>query len=103
IQVGEALSRKLSDDDTGEMLKKLSIFWKEQKLGRIEVESLEPLTIRIYDCFECQDLPFIGRPACSFDSGILQTVFSDHFKGDMSVKETNCYAMGDGYCRFEIK
>ena len=103
IQVGEALSRKLSDDDTGEMLKKLSLFWKEQKLGRIEVESLEPLTIRIYDCFECQDLPFIGRPACSFDSGILQTVFSDHFKGDMSVKETNCYAMGDGYCRFEIK
>jgi hypothetical protein len=103
IQVGTALYRRLVDDDTVKLLDKLAIFWKEQKLGRIEVESLEPIAICVYDCFECQDLPYLGRPACSFDSGILQAVFSEHFKRDMSVKETNCYTMGDGYCRFEVK
>jgi len=103
LQVGEALSRKVSDEDLGELLDKLSLFWQEQKLGRIEVESLEPLTILVFDCFECQDLPYLGRAACSFDSGILQKVFSEHFKGDAGVKETHCYAMGDDYCRFEIK
>jgi predicted hydrocarbon binding protein len=103
IQVGLALYRRLMDDDTVELLNKLAFFWKEQKLGRIEVESLEPIAIRVYDCFECQDLPYLGRPACSFDAGILQSVFSEHFKHDMSVKETNCYTMGDGYCRFEVK
>ncbi len=101
-KVGEALYRKVGDEDTNRLLEGLAAFWSAQKLGRIEVKSTEPLVIQVYDCFECQDLPYLGRPACAFDSGILETVFSRHYGGAVDVKETNCYAMGDGCCRFVI-
>ena len=58
------------------------------------MENVEPLAIRIYECFECQDLPLLGRPACAFDSGILTTVFSRHFGKSTNVVETHCYWMG---------
>jgi hypothetical protein len=93
----------VADPDLNNLLKGLAAFWKAQRLGRMEVKSLEPLIIHIYDCFECQDLPFLGRPACAFDSGILKAIFSKHYSSPMSVKETNCYAMGNGYCRFVIE
>jgi predicted hydrocarbon binding protein len=102
-EVGEAIYGKVADPDLGRLLKRLAVFWKAQKLGRLEVKSMEPLVIHVYDCFECQDLPFLGRPACAFDSGILKAVLSKHYEGPASVKETNCYAMGDGYCRFVIE
>lgn len=103
MQVGEVLYRKVADPDISVLLENLSIFWKAQSLGKMEIETGEPLAIRIYDCFECQDLPLLGRPACAFDSGILTTVFSKHFAKGMSAIETHCYAMGDDHCRFEVK
>ena len=65
---------------------------------KVEIESLEPLIINVSDCFECQSLPPIGRPACAFDSGILKAVFSAHFQEELVVNETKCYALGDNYC-----
>jgi predicted hydrocarbon binding protein len=101
--VGEALYASIADPDLNKLLARLSVFWDAQKLGRLEVRGKDPLEIIIYDCFECQDLPFLGRPACAFDSGILETIFSRYYNGAMSVKETNCYAMGDDYCRFVVE
>jgi predicted hydrocarbon binding protein len=101
--VGEALYRQIADPDLNTLLARLSEFWGAQKLGRLEVRGMGSLEIIIYDCFECQDLPFLGRPACAFDSGILERIFSRHFNGQVNVKETNCYAMGDDYCRFVIE
>ncbi|WP_019177184.1 V4R domain-containing protein [Methanomassiliicoccus luminyensis] len=103
MRVGEALYQKVGDQDIDVLLSNLAAFWGEQKLGRLEVESVEPLAIRIYDCYECQDLPQLGRPACAFDSGILGKVFSMHFGAEMKAIETHCYAMGDDHCRFEVK
>jgi predicted hydrocarbon binding protein len=102
-KVGEALYGKVANVDLDGLLQSLAAFWKAQRLGRLEVKSMEPLIIHIYDCFECQDLPFLGRPACAFDSGVLGAIFSKHYDGAVSVKETNCYAMGDGFCRFVIE
>ena len=103
MKVGQSLSRKIEDRTITGLLDNLVLFWKEQGMGRIEVERVEPLAIRIYDCFECQDLPIIGRPACAFDSGILTTIFSWHFDRKMDAIETHCYAMGDDHCRFEVR
>lgn len=102
-KVGEALYRKVGNADIHKLSKSLIAFWNAQKLGRLEVKSIEPLVIYVYDCFECQDLPFLGRPACAFDSGVLEAIFSLHYGGALDVKETNCYAMGDSYCRFVIE
>jgi hypothetical protein len=66
------------------------------------VDGLSPLVLTVTDCFECADLPAIGRPACAFESGILAAVFSGYFGGEPDIRETACYAMGDWCCRFVI-
>jgi uncharacterized protein len=101
--VGSALYGKFGNADMDKLLTSLSSFWSAQKLGRLEIKSTDPFVVMVYDCFECQDLPYLGRPACSFDSGILETIFSKHYDAPVSVTETNCYAMGDSFCRFVIE
>lgn len=102
IRVGQTFNEQLQNNVTKNLLENLSEFWKNNKLGQIFVENLQPLTIRIYDCFECVNIPVIGRSACSFDSGILDAIFSAHFKQDMESNEIKCYAKGDEYCSFVI-
>ena len=103
IKVGETFYDELKDPETDKLTKNLAVFWENHKLGRIEVEDMNPLTIRAYDCFECEDLPKIGRSACAFDSGILEAIFSAHFKREIGVDEVKCYAKGDEFCCFIIK
>jgi uncharacterized protein len=103
FKVGETYYDKLKDSKTDKLTKNIASFWENNMLGHIEVEKLEPLTIRAYDCFECEDLPQIGRPACAFDSGILEAVFSAHYHQEVGVEEIKCYAQGDNYCSFVIK
>jgi predicted hydrocarbon binding protein len=102
VKMGEVLYEEVKDRDTAMLLGNIAGFWEAHKLGSVKVERLEPLTIVVQGCYECGDLPYLGRPACSFDAGILKAIFSAHFKGDYAATETNCYAMGDDYCRFVI-
>lgn len=102
FKVGQTFNYQFENCVTENLLENLSRFWENNKLGRVVVESLEPLIIRVYDCFECENLPVIGRSACAFDSGILEAIFSAHFNQKMEVDEIKCYAKGDEYCCFEI-
>lgn len=103
VKVGEKFYDDLKNPETDIFTENVAKFWKNHKLGRLMVENTNPLTIRAYDCFECEDLPKIGRPACAFDSGILEFIYSSHFNNSMNVKEIKCYAQGDPYCCFVIK
>jgi len=100
--VGEELYPALADPDIEHFCTKIARFWEEHHLGRVEVERLDPLTLLVYDCFECADLPVTGRPACAFDSGILSALFSHHYGRSAAAIETRCYSMGFDHCRFEI-
>jgi len=100
--VGEGVYPQIADDGLERMLGNVGDFWESHKLGRIKVKSLDPMVLHVYDCFECQDLPFLGRPACAFDSGMLRSIFSSHYGDERDVSETKCYAMGDNYCCFYI-
>lgn len=101
-KIGEAVAPSLTALDTREFLGKIAHFWDEHRLGRIEAGPAAPFEIFVYDCFECVDLPKIGRPACSFDTGVLTAIFSAQFGREVKVTETHCYAAGDPYCRFVI-
>lgn len=101
--VGKAIFEGLKDPDLERMLQNLATFWDRHNLGRLQVVSLDPITIDIYDCFECQYLPKLGRPACAFDSGILTAIFTAHLNEPQTVSEIKCYAMADDCCRFVIK
>lgn len=102
--IGEGLARAFEGMPLPEMLEGLAGFWERNGLGCLEVPSTAPLELVVYDCFECVDLPFLGRPACSFEEGLLTATFAGHFPGSAPVvRETACYAMGSGCCRFVIE
>lgn len=103
INIGETLYNYLKADKLDEFVKNIAELWETNKLGRIEVKSVNPLVINAYDCFECEDLPKIGRSACAFDSGVLEAVFSKYFGHKVNAEEVKCYAKGDEYCCFVIK
>jgi hypothetical protein len=100
--VGEAVYPAVAASDLELFLQNLVIFWERHHLGRIENITLSPISFAIYDCFECVELPHLGRPACSFDSGLLSVLFSRQSGRPMEAVERKCYAAGDPCCTFEI-
>ncbi|HEY3273176.1 MAG TPA: V4R domain-containing protein [Methanocella sp.] len=101
-RVGGALYNYIGSPDRDELLRNLGEFWVAHGLGRIVVRDLSPLTIYIYDCFECSELPLLGRPACAFDLGVLRGIFFSHFGEEREITEVECYAMGHDHCCFII-
>ena len=102
IRVGNVFYNELQGEDLESFLGNIEKFWEEKHLGRVEVKTLDPLVICVYDCFECKDLPEIGEPACSFDSGLLDAIFSKYLDKDVTTIETTCFTMGDECCTFVI-
>lgn len=100
--IGEELYPAVADPTTEVFCANIARFWDDHNLGRVEVAGTEPLTLLVYDCFECEDLPVTGRPACAFDSGILRALFSGHYGRPTAALETRCYSMGFDHCRFEV-
>jgi Predicted hydrocarbon binding protein (contains V4R domain) len=103
VRVGKAISPVLACPDITGFINNMKRFWDDHNLGHIEMADHDPLTITIYNCFECVNLPVIGRPVCAFESGVLSAVFSEYFGEPRKAVETGCYAMGDSFCRFIIK
>ncbi|MDI6643786.1 MAG: ArsR family transcriptional regulator [Methanobacteriaceae archaeon] len=103
IRVGKELYPQLADETLDKFLKNIANFWDDHQLGQVEVKNIEPLEINIYDCFECRGLPNLGKPACSFDAGILKALFTEYYKNNIKVDETRCYALGDDHCCFLIE
>ena len=103
VKVGQTFYKKLEGQDINDLARNLASFWETNKLGNIEIKSMNPIIIQAYDCFECEDLPQLGRPACSFDSGLLEGIFSNYYGQKVEAEETKCYAQGDDFCQFVIK
>jgi predicted hydrocarbon binding protein/DNA-binding HxlR family transcriptional regulator len=103
FQVGETLYPSLKAPDDQKFLENIAQFWDSHQLGRVELKSTDPLVINVYDCFECKGLPYMGKTACAFDSGLLMALFSAHYNKPREVTETKCYATGDDYCQFFVE
>lgn len=93
VKVGEALYGLVADPEMEKFIENIARYWEAHKLGRVEVENLEPLTINVHDCFECRGLPYLGRSACAFDAGILKALSSAYYQYEQTVKETMLWAM----------
>lgn len=102
IRIGEVMYRQLGKPEVRELIPKLEEFWKSNGLGTLILENTDPITIKVYDCFECGLLPQINKSACALDVGILESVFSQVLKREVYVEETKCYAKGDGCCLFVV-
>ena len=102
IDAGEEIAKLVFDSSDEIFLINLRDFFSKNGLGNIVIEKRDPWVITVKNCYECQDLPKIKRPACFFDSGLLTSVFSYKTGKEVLVEETHCYAKGDPFCRFVI-
>ncbi len=100
--VGDAVYPAIAATNMNDFCTNLASFWDQHHLGRIENLTQDPIRFSVYDCFECVDLPSLGKPACSFDSGLLSVLFSRQAGRPMEAVERQCYAAGDSCCTFEI-
>ncbi|MEN6329103.1 MAG: V4R domain-containing protein, partial [Methanobacteriaceae archaeon] len=103
LSVGEVLYDQLHSSTEEHFLQNIARFWETHNLGCVEVKGMDPLIINVKDCFECSGLPQLNRPACTFDTGILEALFSRHFEEKIKVQEVECHAMGSGFCSFVIE
>jgi predicted hydrocarbon binding protein len=102
-RVGKAIYHTVADQDLEAFIGNVQSFWERYSLGHLELKGTNPITLMIYDCFECVDLPVLGRPACAFEGGMLSAIFSGYFGERNIAVETGCYAMGDSFCRFLVR
>ena len=74
---GRKAAEKLKDLDLEGTLGATSEMWKSLGLGKLEVESTNPLTIVIRDCVICGQIPEIGSLfKCAFHEGFLTGLLS---------------------------
>ena len=101
--IGRAIFDKMYDEDLDVFMENIAEFWQTKGLGRMTYKIGQIIKITTYDCIECQLLPRTGKPACFLDTGIFEGLFTEFFNLPVSVKETQCYTMGDEKCVFEIE
>jgi predicted hydrocarbon binding protein len=89
-RLGEEMGRQASESiqlaDPVEVFNYLSEMWRRLVLGRLEIVSRDPLTIKISDCSICGQLPGLGRVfECSFHEGFFKGLLSHRLKRDVRV------------------
>lgn len=97
---GESLAENFESEDLPGLLKEIQDFWKENRLGKIE---LRDGYLLVRDCFDCGGLPDINKTVCSLDEGMIEGIISKKTGDRVSVEETECLGTGENYCRFEME
>ncbi|MBP2029677.1 putative hydrocarbon binding protein [Methanohalophilus levihalophilus] len=98
--IGGHISATFDFDDVSDVFEELRGYWRLHKLGKMYIDDVDPLTIRVKDCFECDSIPVVGHPVCSFDEGVLEGIFSSSIGLNLPFIEKECYAAGDNHCLF---
>jgi len=101
--IGKKMGKFFVAGSIEELLSGLAEFWQLHGLGEIEIDNLDSLTLIVHDCFDCSDMPDVGRTLCALDEGIFEGIFEASLKLSVTVKEVECYGTGHNHCKFEIR
>jgi uncharacterized protein len=82
-----------------DILKKLNI-----GILRIEKSDLENLNFIfvVAEDLDCSGLPFTEETVCEYDEGFITGILQEYTGKEFTVKEIDCWSMGDRVCRFKI-
>jgi len=69
-------------------------------LSRMEVKLEEPMTIKIWDCLECEVGKGSRKCFSQWVRGLIAGFASKYFGKKVDVIEVKCIAKGDPYCEF---
>ena len=101
--IGQKMGRFFVAGSIEELLTEMAGFWQLHGLGEIDIHNLDPLTMIVHDCFDCSDMPDVGRTLCALVEGIIEGIFEASLKLSVTVKEVECFGTGHNHCKFEIR
>ncbi|MFQ5800543.1 MAG: V4R domain-containing protein [Candidatus Hydrothermarchaeales archaeon] len=101
-EVGTVIAREVVSDDLEGVLGEVKTFWEGHGLGNVKVLEKKPQTFVVTNCYECSDMPNVGKTLCAFDEGILEAIFSSKLKRGVTVKEIECAGTGYNHCKFVV-
>jgi len=100
--IGQKMGRFFVAVSIEELLTGLAGFWQLHGLGEIEIDNIDPLSLIVHDCFDCSDMPDVGRTLCALVEGIIEGIFEATLKIPVTVKEVECFGTGHNHCKFDI-
>lgn len=105
-RIGNDIGRKMTglfrSDNMDELLLECAHFWNTHRLGRMQIENSDSLSITVFDCFDCSDMPDVGRTLCSLDEGFLEGVLESRLNLMSLVEEVECFGTGYDHCTFIV-
>ena len=101
-EVGKQVARRVKSSSQKELMNELSDLYKQHKLGYIKIVNESPLTIHLFDCYQCGNLKEFDRKLCVFDKALLKTIFSEKLGKEHVVHEHKCANEGETYCVYEL-
>ena len=100
----EVISKHVSGSTFKEILIDIGKFWEKHELGRVEVVEMgeNHATIRVYDCYDCVNMPNIGETICHLDEGMLTGILEAKLGDKYEAVEVKCWGNGYTYCEIYI-
>jgi len=102
-EVGKQVAKTLPHKNQDALVKAIIELYKKHKLGYIKIVKEEPLTLHLFDCYQCGNLKEYERKLCVFDKSLLQTIFTEALGKTCTLHELACAKAGKTYCEYEIK
>lgn len=98
------LAEKISATNLDDIMDELKNIWEKLGLGRIEYKKEDNyLKIRVFECYQCSNMPNVGKTLCPSDAGTIAGVLDKKLGRKYKVKEVKCWGTGHNYCEFEVR
>ena len=101
-EVGIALAASMKSKTKKELLDEISEFWKEHGLGRADIISEDPMTVRLEDFIECEKLKHIEGAGCIFAENVVKAIVDERLGVDCEIEENECKGRLTGKCRLTV-
>ena len=100
--IGTQIAANLKSKSRDQLLKEMSMYWKQHDLGEVRVEKKRPFIITMENYMNCRESPEIAKFLCSFIKSTVKTIMINKLNADCEVKEIGCPNHGRTYCRLQI-
>jgi hypothetical protein len=98
---GRKAAERFASQSVGQTLAELARAWQVHGIGKLDVETMEPLALTIHDCAVCGQLPSTGDMFnCAFHEGFFQALLSAKLGRKARIRqETNSAGAAGTWCR----
>ena len=100
-QVGRNAASKMANLSSGQMLDEFSRIWDEYRIGKLTIETRDPLVLQVSNCTVCGQLQGTGEMYdCAFHEGFFEGALSAKAGRPVSLRQQTNYEGESGtWCR----